>query len=116
METIITWSIDWMQTSTQEVNGFSEVVLSAGWRCTGTNGNISTGSYGSVAFPEPAVNGTYIPYADLTLDTVLGWVWANGVEQAPAEEAVTSQVEALANPPVVSLPLPWTSSNNNVVS
>ena len=110
METIITWSIDWMQTSTQEVNGFSEVVLSAGWRCTGTNGNISTGSYGSVAFPEPAVNGTYIPYADLTLDTVLGWVWANGVEQAPAEEAVTAQVAALVNPPVVSPPLPWATT------
>jgi len=110
MATTITWSIDWMQTSTQEVNGFSQVVLSAGWRCTGSDGAISSAAYGSVTFPEPAVNGAYIPYADLTLDTVLGWVWANGVNQTATETSVNDQVAALINPPVISPPLPWATT------
>jgi hypothetical protein len=109
MATTITWSIDWMQASTQEINGFTEVVLSAGWRCTRTDGTYSTSSYGSVSFPEPQTGGAYTPYADLTLDQVLGWVWES-VDKTAAEASVTQQVANLANPPVVQPPLPWIAS------
>ena len=109
MTTTITWSIDWMQASTQEINGFTEVVLSAGWRCSGTDGTYSSSVYGSVSFPQPEEGGAYTPYADLTLDQVLGWVWENGVDKDAAEVSVTSQVENLVNPPVVQPPLPWAS-------
>jgi hypothetical protein len=51
----------------------------------------------------------FTPYADLTLDQVLGWVWANGVDKDATEAAVESQIEAQKNPPVVSPPLPWVS-------
>jgi hypothetical protein len=110
MATTITWSIDWMQASTQEINGFTEVVLSAGWRCTGTDGTYSTSSYGSVSFPEPQTGGTYTPYADLTLDQVLGWVWQNGVDKDATEVSIDAQVAILENPPVVTPPLPWTTN------
>ena len=36
MSATINWTIDWMDASTQTINGHSEVVLTAGWRCTGT--------------------------------------------------------------------------------
>jgi hypothetical protein len=49
----------------------------------------------------------FTPYADLTLDQVLGWVWANGVDKDATEAAVEGQIEAQKNPPVVSPPLPW---------
>jgi hypothetical protein len=51
----------------------------------------------------------FTPYADLTLDQVLGWVWANGVDKTATEAAVEGQIEAQKNPPVVSPPLPWVS-------
>jgi len=103
----ITWSIDWMQASTQEINGHSEVVLNAGWRCTGVDGEFTSSVYGSVSFPEPAVGGTFTPYVDLTLDEVLSWVWENGVDKVATEDTVTKQVETLVNPPVITPPLPW---------
>ncbi|CAB4129499.1 hypothetical protein UFOVP118_75 [uncultured Caudovirales phage] len=107
MATTITWSIDWMQASTQEINGHSEVVLTAGWRCTGADGTVNTSVYGSVSFPEPAMGGTFTPYADLTLDEVLTWVWENGVDKDATEESVSAQVATLANPPTITPPLPW---------
>jgi hypothetical protein len=50
---------------------------------------------------------SFTPYADLTLDQVLGWVWANGVDKTATEAAVEGQIEAQKNPPIVSPPLPW---------
>jgi len=104
-----TWSIDWMQASTQEINGHIEVVLSAGWRLTGVDGEFSAFAYGSVTFPQPEEGGSYTSYADLTEEQVLGWVWENGVDKDAAEASVTGQVEALVNPSVVTPPLPWAS-------
>jgi hypothetical protein len=106
--TTTTWSIDWMQASTQEINGFTEVVLSAGWRCTGVDGEFSASAYGLVTFPQPEEGGSYTPYADLTEEQVLGWVWENGVDKDAAEASVTGQVQALVNPSVVTPALPWT--------
>jgi hypothetical protein len=105
--TTITWSIDWMQASTKEINGFTEVVLSAGWRCTGVDGEFSSSAYGLVSFPQPQEGGEYTPYADLTLDQVLGWVWDNGVDKDAAEASVAAQVENLVNPATITPPLPW---------
>jgi len=102
-----TWSIDWVQASTQEINGFTEVVLSAGWRCTGVDGEFSSSAYGSVSFPQPEEGGVFTPYADLTLEQVLGWVWDNGVDKDATEISVTAQVENLVNPPTITPPLPW---------
>jgi hypothetical protein len=105
--TTTTWSIDWMQASTQEINGFTEVVLSAGWRCTGADGEISSSVYSSVSFPQPEEGGAFTPYADLTEEQVLGWVWENGVDKDAAESAVTEQVANLVNPSTIKPPLPW---------
>jgi len=102
-----TWSIDWLQAATQEINGFTEVVLSAGWRCTGVDGEFSASAYGSVTFPQPEEGGSYTPYADLTEEQVLGWVWENGVDKDATEASVAGQVEALVNPSVITPPLPW---------
>ena len=105
--TTITWQIDWMQASTQTINGFTQVVLTAGWRCIGTDGTYSANQYGSCSFPEPATGSSFTPYAQLTESQVLGWCYENGVNQTATEEAVTAQVNALVNPPVTQPPLPW---------
>jgi hypothetical protein len=56
MATTITWQIEWMSASTQTINGFSEVVLSAGWRCNGTDGQGFIAHELQEVCPE-AVNG-----------------------------------------------------------
>jgi hypothetical protein len=107
MATTITWNIDSLSTSTQVINGFSEVVLQAAWRCTGTDGTNTASNYGSVGINEPQPNDpNFIPFAQLTQAEVLGWIWET-VNQADVEASVTAQVANLANPPVINLPLPW---------
>jgi hypothetical protein len=50
---------------------------------------------------------TFIPYQDLTLDIVLGWIWANGVDKAATEAAVQTQIDNQINPPIITPTLPW---------
>ena len=113
---VITWVIEWMQASTAEINGHSEVVLTAGWRCNGMETVGTPGvtynatSYGSCSFPQPAEGGTFTPYASLTQTQVLGWCWNNGVNKTSAEAAVQSQIDSQINPPIVQPPLPWATA------
>ena len=102
--TTITWVIEWMQCKPQEGDN-TDVVITAGWRCNGVDGTYNGTVYSTCSFPAP--EGTFTPYADLTQDQVLGWCWANGVDQASAEAAVTSQIQQQITPTVISPPLPW---------
>ena len=110
MSATITWVIEWMQASTSEIDGHAEVVLTAGWRCNGaqTEGDktFSGSVYSTCSFPAPT--GSFTAYADLTQDQVLGWCYANGVNQEATEAAVQSQINGQINPPVIQPPLPWT--------
>ena len=83
----------------------TDVVITADWRCNGSQDSYSGTCYGSCSFAPPTENFT--PYEDLTQEQVLSWCYANGVDQAAIEANVTAQIEAQINPPVVSLPLPW---------
>ena len=103
----INWLIEWMNVSNTEINGNIETVVDCGWRCNTTDGTYNGSSYGTLSFPQPEINGSFTPYADLTQDQVLGWCWNNGVDKDATEKNVISQVESQANPPFVSLPLPW---------
>jgi hypothetical protein len=105
--TTLNWTIEYMSASTQPIAGETEVVLTAGWRCTGTDGTYSASNYGSCSFPEPTQGGQFTPYAQLTQEQVLGWIWNLSVNKETTEESVTQAVATLANPPVVNPPLPW---------
>jgi hypothetical protein len=83
----------------------TDVVITADWRCNGTQDQYSGTCYGSCSFQPPS--GEFTPYPDLTQEQVLGWCYANGVNQAAIEANVTQQIENQINPPVVTLPLPW---------
>jgi len=108
--TTITWVIEWMTASTTEINGHSEVVLTAGWRCNGTDGTYNGTVYGSTSFPQPDAGGSFTLYAQLTQNQVLGWVWANGVDKAVIEENINNQIQTQINPPVIQPPLPWSNT------
>ena len=82
-----------------------DVVITADWRCNGTQDQYSGTCYGSCSFAPPS--GEFTPYPDLTQSQVLGWCYANGVDKTAIEANVTQQIENQINPPVVTLPLPW---------
>jgi len=108
--TTLNWTIEYMSASTQPIASQTEVVLTAGWRCTGIDGTYSASNYGACSFPEPTQGKAFIPYASLTQSEVLDWCYANGVNQAEVEASVTQAVATLANPPVVNPPLPWATA------
>jgi hypothetical protein len=83
----------------------TNVVITADWRCNGTDETYSGTCYGSCSFAPPS--GEFTPYPDLTQEQVLGWCYANGVDQKAIEANVSLQIENQINPPVVTLPLPW---------
>jgi hypothetical protein len=83
----------------------TDVVITADWRCNGSQDQYSGTCYGSSSFAPPS--GSFTPYEDLTQDQVLGWCYANGVDQAAIEANVTAQIENQINPPIIAPPLPW---------
>jgi hypothetical protein len=102
-----TWAIQQMDCY-PEYEGEPDVVFVCHWTLIATDGTYSGSSYGSVGVTYEA--GTpYTAYADLTLDQVLGWVWANGVDKDATEAAVAAQIENQINPTVVTPPLPWSA-------
>ena len=103
--TTITWNISQLDCVPQTAEG-ADYVVTAHWQCNGVDGDYSGTSYGTSGFPV-VQDKSFTPYASLTLDQVLGWIWSNGVDKAATEAAVEGQIEAQKNPPIVAPKLPW---------
>jgi len=105
----IVWNIGAMNCYPQ-AEGETDVVFTVHWRCNGTqeqDGNTYNGSVIGACGITYTSGLPYTPYAELTQDQVLGWVWASGVDKDATEAAVNQQIAQAINPPVVSPPLPW---------
>jgi hypothetical protein len=83
----------------------TDVVITADWRCNGSQDQYSGTCYGSTSFAPPSENFT--PYEDLTQDQVLGWCFSNGVDKTAIEANVAAQINDQINPPIIAPPLPW---------
>ena len=105
MATVINWNISVLNCIPQTAEG-ADYVICCHWSCNGVDGDYSASVYATCSFA--VVQGeAFTPYADLTQDQVLGWIWANGVDKDATEAAVEQQIQNQINPPVVSPPLPW---------
>jgi hypothetical protein len=93
-----TWTIT---TLDREVfNGF---VLTAHWTATAVDGDYTASMYSTCSWAEGTPT---IPYDQLTQETVLGWVWANGVDKQATEDALAANI-ALQKNPVQASGTPW---------
>jgi len=102
-----TWNVAQMDCY-PEADGETDVVFTVHWTISATDGTYTSGAYGTVGVTaDPAE--PFTPYADLTLDQVVGWVQsAMGEEQIDQlEVALTNNIASQANPPVVTPSLPW---------
>ena len=93
-----------------DLEGEVDVVFNCGWRCNGVQVD-GDKTYNGTVYSTQAVTyvagSPYTPYADLTEEQVLGWIWAAGVNKEATEAAVEMQIAQQVNPPVVQPPLPW---------
>ena len=100
----IIWLIERLLCKPTE-GSLTDVVITADWRCNGSQESFSGTCYGSCSFQPPT--GSFTPYDQLTEQQVLDWCYANGVDKTAIEANVTLQIQNQINPPVVALPLPW---------
>ncbi len=108
--TTITWNISQLDCHPQE-NGNTNVVFTTHWQCNGTDAAYSASVYIASVYSTCSIpintSESFTPYAELTKEQVLDWIWANGVDKNTTEAAVEQQIETQKNPPVVSPALPW---------
>jgi hypothetical protein len=100
----ISWIIERLLVKPTE-GTHTDVVITADWRCNGTQESFSGTCYGSCSFAPPS--GSFTPYEDLTQEQVLNWCFSNGVDKTAIEANVTAQINDQINPPVIAPPLPW---------
>ena len=93
-----TWTISTLERETS--NGF---VTTAHWQATAVDGEHTASIYSTCSWADGTVN---TPYSELTQATVLGWVWANGVDKQATEDALAAQI-ALQKAPVTASGTPW---------
>jgi hypothetical protein len=84
-----TWNISQLDRKTAD--GF---VTTAHWTCNAVDGEHTASIYSTCSWADGTVN---TPYADLTQETVLGWVWES-VDKTATEAALAAQIEAKKNP------------------
>jgi len=95
-----TWTISQLDRNT--ANGF---VTTAHWQATAVDGEHTASIYSTCSWADGTLT---IPYADLTQETVLGWVWANGVDKQVTEDSLAANI-ALQKAPVTASGTPWSA-------
>ncbi len=88
-----------------------DYVVTANWTLTGIDGEYTASINGMERFIVDDNKPNYIPFADLTETTVIGWIQSalgeQGVENTKA--CVQGQIDSKRNPPISpeNTPLPW---------
>jgi len=119
MAVTINYNVDSIQCYTT-YDEYTDVVVKVGWSCIGSDiaqAGPQSGSTVSMSYPNTTQltintgswnNGSFIPFSQLTNTIVMNWVFGEiGSQKDGIDNYVTAQVEQLANPTIVNLPLPW---------
>jgi hypothetical protein len=99
--TTYNWTIT--QTDYEVSNGF---ITTAHWTATAVDGDYTASIYSTCSFAaaEPS-----IPYADVTMQEVLDWCWASGVDKDATEAALAANI-ADQKAPVTATGTPWSAA------
>ncbi|CAB4123710.1 hypothetical protein UFOVP48_67 [uncultured Caudovirales phage] len=93
------WTIQQMDRLTSD--GF---VVTVHYNVNATDGEYQASTYGTTSYTQTP-DETYIPYADLTQEIVVGWV-QEALGKDTVEASLQGQIDALKNP-VQESGLPW---------
>jgi len=96
-----TWNIS--QLDHQTSDGF---VYQVHWQATAVDGEHSASIYNTCSWSDGTPT---VAYDQLTQETVLGWIWANGVDKDAVEASLAAQIEAQKNP-TTATGVPWSNT------
>ena len=106
--TTYTWSINALYTLQAPQPDY---VVNCLWTLSGVQDQYSASIDGNTQFAIKQSDPNFVPYDQLTEETVIGWVQASLGEQGIAnfEANVQGQIDSQINPPVspANTPLPW---------
>jgi hypothetical protein len=107
MATTYNWTISAMDCVPQE-DGKTDVVVTAHWNVSATEGIYTSNAYGTQLFIYDA-GKAFIPYSSLTQEQVIAWVQESmGIDAVTAlQQNIDQQLADQINPPIVTPPLPW---------
>ena len=91
------------QTNYETSNGF---ITTAHWTATAVDGDYTASVYSTCSW---AAGTPTIPYASVTMQEVLDWCWASGVDKTATEAALAQQI-ALQKNPVTATGTPWSQA------
>ena len=94
----IVWNIS--QTNYETANGF---ITTAHWQANATDGDYSASVYSTCSW-QPST--PTIPYDSVTMQEVLDWCWAGGVDKDATEASLLAQIELQKNP-IKATGVPW---------
>jgi hypothetical protein len=86
-----------------ERNTADDFVVTVHYRVSATDGDYTASTYGTVGYTQESE--TFIPFADLTEATVVGWV-KESLGEDTVEAALASQIEAQKAPAQIA-GMPW---------
>jgi len=93
-----TWNV--VQTNYNTIDKF---ITTVHYTVNAVDGEFTASTYGTVGYTQE--DKSYIPFANLTKEQVIGWV-KDSLGQSTVEEALSAQIDALKNP-VQESGLPW---------
>ena len=92
------WTIT--QTNYETANGF---IFTAHWTATAVDGDYTASIWSTCSWQAGTPT---IPYANVTMQEVLDWCYASGVDKDATEAALAQQIELQKNP-VTATGTPW---------
>jgi hypothetical protein len=101
------WKIEKLESASDTVVGKDYVVV-VHWAVQGTHNGIFAKIPGKTKFDINANQSNFIPYTELTEETILNWVWTH-VNKQTIESHLDIKINDLLTPKIKMLPLPWAS-------
>lgn len=106
------WVVSSMQEYPKTADGLTDVVCIVHWRRVATaivdEKTYTADCYSTLSVPAPSPED-FTPYPDLTFEQVCGWLEA-GLDTEAIDVSLATQIEQQINPPIISLPLPWSQN------
>jgi hypothetical protein len=101
MTIVYNWTIT--DTNYETKNGF---ITTAHWTASAVDGDYTASIYSTCSWADGSPT---VPYADVTMQEVLDWCWASGVDKGATEAALAQNIELQKNP-VTATGTPWSAA------
>jgi len=111
-----TWSFNPLQ-SYPTASGQTDVVFLVHWQLYGTTGSYQGSAIGTQGVTYES-GSLFIPFEELTYDTVYNWMTASmGIEQMNNYTAsVYQQIQNQINPPILTQTPPWLTTSTTTTT